>query len=86
MLRRRDDYLELNALKLQVQELSEEVNSLKAMIKTDSQKLFDENLLGKSINRAVFKNTQNNYNQQLLNQVSKIFKLSLSNIPRSFGD
>ena len=89
MLRQENSY-ELQELKAQVKELSDEVMNLKMSMKTDIYKAFGDQALGRNIGKtmgnALFRNSGNsNYNKQLLGQFYNMFSNSL-NVPNSFGN
>ena len=85
MLRKEVDELQL--LKSQIKELNEEMNALKALIKSDQHRFLDQQFshnMGKTIGKMMFNNGNNsNYNKQLLNQFYKLFSHSM-NAPHSF--
>ena len=85
MLRKEVDELQL--LKKQVKELSEEMNAIKAVIKLDQHRFSDQQFghnMGKIIGKMMFNNgNKSNYNKQLLNHFYKLFSHCI-NSPSSF--
>ncbi len=90
MLRGREDYSELQLLKQQVKELSDEVKSLKISLKSEVSKSHSDNIagrnLGKMLGDVMLKSkNSSDYNQQLLTQFYKLASNSF-NVPSSFAN